>query len=61
MGFTTRLLLLFGAIAAAIAMYGPQGVVWMGSKPVRVTAAEQARADCLERYRNGQRMTKAGC
>ena len=61
MGFTTRLLLLFGAIAAGIAMYGPQGIVWTPSKPNRVTAAEQERADCLERYHKGQRMTKAGC
>ena len=61
MGLMTRLLLLFGAIAAAIAMYGPQGVVWTGSKPVRVTAAEQERADCIERYQKGQRTTKAGC
>jgi hypothetical protein len=61
MGFTTRLLLLFGAIAAGIAMYGPQGIVWPASKPVQVTAAERERADCIERYRKGQRMTKAGC
>jgi hypothetical protein len=61
MGFATRLLLLFGAIAAAIAMYGPQGLVWTASKPVQVTAAEQERADCIERYRKGQRTTKAGC
>src|SRR5262245_1456131 len=45
---TARVLLLFGAIAAAIAMYGPQGVVWPVSKPAQVTAAEQERADCVE-------------
>ena len=61
MGLTMRLLLLVGAIAAAIAMYGPQGLVWTPSKPAKVTAAEQERADCVERYRKGQRMTEAGC
>jgi hypothetical protein len=61
MGFT-RLLLLFGAIAAAISMWDPEKVVlWMASKPAQVTAAEQDRADCIERYRKGQRMTMAGC
>ncbi len=61
MGFATRLLLLCGAIAAGIAMYGPQGIVWPASQPTQLTAAEQERADCLERYRKGQRVTKAGC
>jgi hypothetical protein len=63
MFFMMRLLLLFGAIAAGIAMYGPRGLVWTASVPaqVQVTAAEQETADCLERYRKGQRMTKAGC
>ena len=61
MFFMMRLLLLFGAIAAAIAMYGPRGLVWTASEPAQVTAAEQDTADCLERYRKGQRMTKAGC
>jgi hypothetical protein len=62
MFFVMRLLFLFGAIAAAIAMYGPRGLVWTASVPqVQVTAAEQETADCLERYRKGQRMTKAGC
>ena len=61
MAFTMRPLLLFGAIFAAIVMYGPQGIVWTTSKPAGVTAAEQERADCIERYRTGQRMTKAGC
>jgi hypothetical protein len=61
MGFTTRLLLLFGAIAAGITMYGPQGIVWPASKPAQMTAAERERADCIERYRKGQRTTKAGC
>jgi hypothetical protein len=69
MFFMMRLLLLCGAIAAAFAMYGPQGLVWTASEPARVTTAERARvmaaeqetADCIERYRKGQRMTKAGC
>jgi hypothetical protein len=61
MFFMMRLLLLFGAIAAGIAMYGPRGLVWTPSVPAQVTAAEQETADCLERYRKGQRMTKAGC
>jgi len=62
MFFVMRLLLLFGAIAAAIAMYGPRGLMWTASEPARrVTTAEQETADCLERYRKGQRMTKAGC
>jgi len=61
MGLAMRFLLLLGAIAAGYAMYGPQGVVWTGSKPAQMTAAEQARADCIERYHKGQRTTKAGC
>ncbi len=61
MVFAMRLLLLFGTIAAAMAMYGPQGLVWTGSKPAQLTAAQQAKADCIERYHKGQRMTKAGC
>ena len=52
---------LFGVIAAAIAMYGPQGGVWTLSKPAQMTAAQQEHADCIERYRKGQRATKAGC
>ncbi len=60
-GVTTKLLLLFGAIAAGIAMYGPQGVVWPASKSVQMTATERERVDCIERYRKGQRTTKAGC
>jgi hypothetical protein len=59
--FAMRLLLLFGTIAAGIAMYGPQGIVWSGSKLPQMTAAEQAKADCIERYHKGQRTTKAGC
>ena len=61
MGLMARLLLLLGAGAAAFAMYGPQGIVWTASKPAQMTAAEQARADCIERYHKGQRTTKAGC
>jgi hypothetical protein len=61
MVFLMRLLLLFGAIWAAYAMYGPQGVVWTASKPAQVTAAQQERADCIERYQRGQRKTAAGC
>jgi len=61
MMFLMRLLMLFGTIWAAYAMYGPQGVVWMGSRPAQMTAAQQAKADCIERYERGQRKTRAGC
>ena len=61
MVFMMRLLLLFGTVAVAITMYGPQGLVWTPSKPAQLTAAEQAKADCIEQYHKGQRMTKAGC
>ena len=60
MVFMMRPLLLFGTIAAGFAMYGPQGIVWTASKPAQMTAAQQAKADCIERYHKGQRMTKAG-
>jgi hypothetical protein len=61
MVFLMRLLLLFGTIWAAYAMYGPRGVVWTASEPAQVTAAQQERDDCIERVRKGQRTTKAGC
>jgi hypothetical protein len=61
MMFLLRLLLLSGAIVIAIAMYGPLGAMWTASESAQVTAAEQERADCIERYRKGQRKTAAGC
>jgi hypothetical protein len=62
--FLIRLLMLFGAIAAAYAMYGPQGVVWTTGRIAQDSAQDkrdQERADCIERYRKGQRTTVAGC
>jgi hypothetical protein len=62
--FLIRLLMLFGAIAVAYAMYGPQGAVWTTGRIAQDSAQDkrdQEKADCIERYRKGQRKTVAGC
>ena len=59
-----RLLMLLAGCALFLAAYGPQGVVTTAFKGAQDSAQDmrdQEKADCIERYRKGQRTTVAGC
>ena len=57
-----RILMLLAACGLWFAAYGPQGAVTTAFKGGGAQdTRDQEKADCIERYRKGQRTTLAGC